>query len=177
MVVVFFGWGGGVDHRVWLFCNHVVEYAFSVPTFGCMSEILFKVYKKKACFTVPCPTISMFDIVFACLILLKLFQVASCTHVFCKSCLIDFSASMGQVTCPSCSKPLTADFSSYKDQGDQNIKTTVKGFRSTSILNRIRLDDFQTSTKIDALVCCLQLFLTRFHTALLLLLVTNQLLS
>lgn len=78
--------------------------------------------------------------------------VTSCTHVFCKSCLIDFSASVGQVTCPTCSKPLTVDFSSNKDQGDQNIiKTTVKGFRSTSILNRIRLDDFQTSTKIDAL--------------------------
>ncbi|KAK4372724.1 hypothetical protein RND71_008108 [Anisodus tanguticus] len=76
--------------------------------------------------------------------------VTSCTHVFCKSCLIDFSASVGQVSCPSCSKPLTVDFTA-NDKGDQKSKATIKGFRSSSILNRIRLDDFQTSTKIDAL--------------------------
>ncbi|CAL5406290.1 unnamed protein product [Camellia sinensis] len=77
--------------------------------------------------------------------------VTSCAHIFCKSCLIDFSASMGQVSCPSCSKPLTVDFSTTVDSGDSNTKTTIKGFRSSSILNRIRLDEFQTSTKIDAL--------------------------
>ncbi|CAN4097499.1 unnamed protein product [Withania somnifera] len=76
--------------------------------------------------------------------------VTSCTHVFCKSCLIDFSASVGQVSCPSCSKPLTVDFTA-NDKGDQKSKVTIKGFRSSSILNRIHLDDFQTSTKIDAL--------------------------
>ncbi|XP_009795273.1 DNA repair protein RAD16 [Nicotiana sylvestris] len=76
--------------------------------------------------------------------------VASCTHVFCKSCLIDFSATVGQVSCPSCSKPLAVDFTA-NDKGDQKTKPTVKGFRSSSILNRIRLNDFQTSTKIDAL--------------------------
>ncbi|KAF3647947.1 putative transcription factor bHLH84-like [Capsicum annuum] len=76
--------------------------------------------------------------------------VTSCTHVFCKSCLIDFSASVGQVSCPSCSKPLTVDFTA-NDEGDQKSKATIKGFKSSSILNRIRLDDFQTSTKIDAL--------------------------
>ncbi|KAL9225985.1 hypothetical protein vseg_001847 [Gypsophila vaccaria] len=35
--------------------------------------------------------------------------------------------------------------------GSQRTKSKVKGFRSSSILNRIRLDNFQTSTKIDAL--------------------------
>uniref|UniRef100_A0A5B7BR46 Putative DNA repair protein RAD16 n=1 Tax=Davidia involucrata TaxID=16924 RepID=A0A5B7BR46_DAVIN len=77
--------------------------------------------------------------------------VTSCAHVFCKSCLIDYSASVGQVSCPSCSKPLTVDFTTSTDHGDQNTKTTIKGFKASSILNRIRLDDFQTSTKIDAL--------------------------
>ncbi|CAK9157997.1 unnamed protein product [Ilex paraguariensis] len=77
--------------------------------------------------------------------------VTSCSHVFCKSCLIDFSASVGEVTCPSCSKPLSVDFTTNKDHGDQNTRTTIKGFKPSSILNRIRLDDFQTSTKIDAL--------------------------
>lgn len=76
--------------------------------------------------------------------------ITSCTHVFCKSCLIDFSASVGQVSCPSCSKPLTVDFTA-NDKGDQKSKVTIKGFRSSSILNRIHLDDFQTSTKIEAL--------------------------
>ncbi|KAJ8420153.1 hypothetical protein Cgig2_022168 [Carnegiea gigantea] len=41
--------------------------------------------------------------------------------------------------------------------GVQEAKTSVNGFRSSSILNRIRLDDFQTSTKIDALVSLFQL--------------------
>ncbi|KAA8524696.1 hypothetical protein F0562_011119 [Nyssa sinensis] len=77
--------------------------------------------------------------------------VTACAHVFCKSCLIDYSASVGQVSCPSCSNPLTVDFTRSMDHGDQNTKTSVKGFKSSSILNRIRLDDFQTSTKIDAL--------------------------
>lgn len=80
-------------------------------------------------------------------------QVTSCGHVFCKACLIDFSASMGQNSCPSCSKPLTVDFTTIKDAKEPTTKTTLKGFRSASILNRIQLDEFQTSTKIDALVC------------------------
>ncbi|KAK6134726.1 hypothetical protein DH2020_031528 [Rehmannia glutinosa] len=77
--------------------------------------------------------------------------VTSCGHVFCKPCLIDFGASMGQNTCPSCSKPLTVDFTTNKDGKEKSSKTTIKGFRPSSILNRIQLDDFQTSTKIDAL--------------------------
>lgn len=83
--------------------------------------------------------------------LIWLLQVTSCTHIFCKSCLIDFSASVGQVSCPSCSEPLTVDFTA-NDKGDQKSKATIKGFRSSSILNRIHLDNFQTSTKIEALV-------------------------
>ncbi|KAK6157280.1 hypothetical protein DH2020_011528 [Rehmannia glutinosa] len=77
--------------------------------------------------------------------------VTSCGHVFCKPCLIDFGASMGQNSCPSCSKPLTVDFTTIKDGKEKSSKTTIKGFRPSSILNRIQLDDFQTSTKIDAL--------------------------
>ncbi|XP_057750711.1 DNA repair protein RAD16-like isoform X1 [Arachis stenosperma] len=77
--------------------------------------------------------------------------VTSCEHIFCKACLIDFSASLGQVSCPTCSKLLTVDLTSNKDVGVQANKTTIKGFRSSSILNRIRLENFQTSTKIEAL--------------------------
>lgn len=77
--------------------------------------------------------------------------VTSCAHVFCKACLNDFSTTLGQVSCPSCSKPLTVDLTMSMDPGDRDMKTTIKGFKPSSILNRIRLDDFQTSTKIDAL--------------------------
>ncbi|KAL6554095.1 hypothetical protein OROMI_019768 [Orobanche minor] len=77
--------------------------------------------------------------------------VTSCGHVFCKPCLIDFGASMGQNSCPSCSKPLTVDFTTNKDSKELTSKTTIKGFRASSILNRIQLHDFQTSTKIEAL--------------------------
>lgn len=81
------------------------------------------------------------------------FQVTSCEHVFCRSCLVDCCGSYGQPTCPSCSIPITVDFSQNKDQEDHKNKMTLKGFKSTSILNRISLQDFHTSTKIDALVC------------------------
>ncbi|KDP22729.1 hypothetical protein JCGZ_01831 [Jatropha curcas] len=74
----------------------------------------------------------------------------SCSHVFCKDCLLDFSTHMGQVSCPTCSRLLTVDLTTKMDSG-QTAKTTIKGFKSSSILNRINLDDFQTSTKIEAL--------------------------
>ncbi|PPD92374.1 hypothetical protein GOBAR_DD10677 [Gossypium barbadense] len=76
--------------------------------------------------------------------------VVACAHVFCKACLIDFSASLGNVSCPSCSRLLTVDLTTNAD-GGQSSKTTLKGFKSSSILNRIQLNDFQTSTKIEAL--------------------------
>ncbi|KAE8729967.1 Helicase protein with RING/U-box domain isoform 2 [Hibiscus syriacus] len=77
--------------------------------------------------------------------------VTACEHVFCKACLIDFSASVGHVSCPTCSRLLTVDLTTNADAGGQSCRTTLKGFKSSSILNRIQLNDFQTSTKIEAL--------------------------
>ncbi|EEF37546.1 DNA repair protein RAD16 [Ricinus communis] len=77
--------------------------------------------------------------------------VTSCSHVFCKACLLDFSASLGRVSCPTCYSLLTVDLTTKTDAGDQTAKTTIMGFKSSSILNRIQLNDFQTSTKIEAL--------------------------
>ncbi|KAL0865505.1 hypothetical protein Bca101_044623 [Brassica carinata] len=78
--------------------------------------------------------------------------VTSCAHVFCKACLIDFSASLGRVSCPTCSKLLTVDWTTNDDTEQQaESKITLKGVTASSILNLIKLDDFQTSTKIEAL--------------------------
>jgi DNA repair protein RAD16 len=43
------------------------------------------------------------------------------------------------------------DWTTKADTEHKASKTTLKGFRASSILNRIKLDDFQTSTKIEAL--------------------------
>ncbi|XP_063941814.1 ATP-dependent helicase rhp16 [Daucus carota subsp. sativus] len=56
--------------------------------------------------------------------------VNACGHTFCQFCMINFSASAGQGSCPTC---------------------FITGFKSSSILNRIRLHDFKTSTKLEAL--------------------------
>ncbi|KAF3443660.1 hypothetical protein FNV43_RR13350 [Rhamnella rubrinervis] len=77
--------------------------------------------------------------------------VTECDHVFCKNCLIDYSYSLGRMACPLCSELVNADFISSPDAGNQMGKTTVKGFKSSSVLNRIQLENFQTSTKIEAL--------------------------
>ncbi|KAG5606816.1 hypothetical protein H5410_028308 [Solanum commersonii] len=61
--------------------------------------------------------------------------------------LLNFSATVGQFSCPSCFKSITVDFTT----NDQKAKETMKGFRSSSILNRICLDNFLTSIKIEAL--------------------------
>ncbi|KAG8099857.1 hypothetical protein GUJ93_ZPchr0013g37002 [Zizania palustris] len=76
--------------------------------------------------------------------------VASCDHVFCKTCLIDYSATLGNVSCPSCSVPLTIDLTTPKSR--EKLTANVKSGKRSGILSRIQnLEDFQTSTKIDAL--------------------------
>uniref|UniRef100_M1APR1 DEXH helicase-like repair protein n=1 Tax=Solanum tuberosum TaxID=4113 RepID=M1APR1_SOLTU len=77
--------------------------------------------------------------------------VTCCRHVFCRACMIYLAEDVRETPCPSCTKPLTFDFTGNKDKGDSSSKPTVKGFRSSSILNKIQLDKFKTSTKIEAL--------------------------
>ncbi|XP_027774337.1 ATP-dependent helicase rhp16-like [Solanum pennellii] len=77
--------------------------------------------------------------------------VTCCRHVFCRACMIDLDEGVMEATCPSCTKPLAFDFTGNKDKGDSSSKPAVKGFRSSSILNKIQLDKFKTSTKIEAL--------------------------
>ncbi|KAL3363858.1 hypothetical protein AABB24_012882 [Solanum stoloniferum] len=80
-------------------------------------------------------------------------EVTCCRHVFCRACMNYLAEGVMEAPCPSCTKPLTFDFTGNKDKGDSSSKPTVKGFRSSSILNKIQLDKFKTSTKMEALVC------------------------
>uniref|UniRef100_A0A0D3GRI8 RING-type domain-containing protein n=1 Tax=Oryza barthii TaxID=65489 RepID=A0A0D3GRI8_9ORYZ len=76
--------------------------------------------------------------------------VTSCEHVFCKNCLIDYSATLGNVSCPSCSVPLTVDLTP-RSSGEK-VTPNFKGGKRSGILGRLQnLADFKTSTKIDAL--------------------------
>ncbi|KAL8144666.1 hypothetical protein AgCh_003021 [Apium graveolens] len=73
--------------------------------------------------------------------------VSACSHVVCTSCLNGAEL----VSCPTCKEPLNVDCSTENDQGDEDTKTIINGFKRSSILNRIRVEDFRTSTKIEAL--------------------------
>lgn len=76
--------------------------------------------------------------------------VTSCDHAFCKTCLIDYSATLGNVSCPSCSVPLTVDLTTKSSV--EKVTPRVKGRKRSGILSRLAsLADFKTSTKIDAL--------------------------
>ncbi|KAK9151700.1 hypothetical protein Syun_010009 [Stephania yunnanensis] len=58
-------------------------------------------------------------------------------------CLEEIADDQGQTTCPTCGKQMSPR--------NRSSKPNVKGFKSSSILKKIRLEDFQTSTKIEAL--------------------------
>uniref|UniRef100_A0ACD5UZU9 Uncharacterized protein n=1 Tax=Avena sativa TaxID=4498 RepID=A0ACD5UZU9_AVESA len=76
--------------------------------------------------------------------------VTSCGHVFCKICLLDYSATLGNVSCPTCSVPITVDFTTEKSR--EKVPANLKGCKRSGILGRLQnLADFKTSTKIDAL--------------------------
>ncbi|KAM3365786.1 hypothetical protein ACQJBY_015440 [Aegilops geniculata] len=76
--------------------------------------------------------------------------VTSCDHVFCKTCLMEYSATLGNVSCPSCSTPLTVDLTTENSR--RKVPANLKGGKRSGILARLQsLADFKTSTKIDAL--------------------------
>ena len=82
-------------------------------------------------------------------------QVTDCNHMFCKACIMEYvAAAIQKPPCPMCQKPLTIDFTSTKagKNSRQDTLKKSKGIKSSSILSRIDLKQFQTSTKIEALV-------------------------
>ncbi|WEW60100.1 DNA repair protein rad16 [Emydomyces testavorans] len=72
-----------------------------------------------------------------------------CKHEFCRQCAKDFIQSFesrGEPDCPRCHIPLSIDF----EQPDiEQEETEVK---KNSIINRIKMDDWTSSTKIEMLV-------------------------
>lgn len=72
-------------------------------------------------------------------------------------CLQEYVSAAGGVgggpQCPTCQKPLTVDLTgATKSAAAKEVAAKLLGYKRTSILSRIDLDQFQTSTKIDALV-------------------------
>ena len=89
-------------------------------------------------------------------------QSTGCSHTFCRVCVQEYvSAAEGigggsAPQCPTCQKPLTVDLTgATKSAAAKEGAAKALGYKRTSILNRIDLDQFQTSTKIDALVSIL----------------------
>ncbi|CAA7392298.1 unnamed protein product [Spirodela intermedia] len=76
--------------------------------------------------------------------------VTSCDHSFCRACLLDITPALRTVSCPSCSKPLTVDLTTA-NSGEKRAENSIIGFKHSSILNRLNIQKFKTSTKIDAL--------------------------
>ncbi|CAK9259692.1 unnamed protein product [Sphagnum jensenii] len=76
-----------------------------------------------------------------------------CCHTFCRLCIQEYITAAGEPApqCPTCQKPLTVDFTGTKSAEAKEKNAKDLGYKRTSILSRIDLDQFQTSTKIDAL--------------------------
>lgn len=75
---------------------------------------------------------------------------SQCKHDFCRSCVKSYVQSVeetgGDADCPRCHVPLAIDFDQPEiEQDEEDVK-------KSSIVNRIRLDDWTSSTKIEMLV-------------------------
>ncbi|CAM8877182.1 unnamed protein product [Rhodiola kirilowii] len=75
--------------------------------------------------------------------LLFIYQVNPCDHVFCNTCWTMWTSD-GSTICPKC-------YDMSASSSNQKEINSVRRYRESSILDRIQLEDFQTSTKIDAL--------------------------
>ncbi|KAJ3705496.1 hypothetical protein LUZ61_009201 [Rhynchospora tenuis] len=73
--------------------------------------------------------------------------VTSCKHAFCKSCWDEHAFLFTRLpACPTCSTALRVG-----PRKKTRKQSKVKGFRSSSILNRLDLSNYKSSTKIEAL--------------------------
>ena len=75
---------------------------------------------------------------------------SKCKHEFCRQCAKNFVQSFddaaGEADCPRCHIPLSIDW----DQAD--IEQDEENVKKSSIINRIKMEDWTSSTKIEMLV-------------------------
>lgn len=87
---------------------------------------------------------------------------ASCNHAFCQGCITDYINTLQanynnggrgntNLKCPVCQEPLTLSFQS-SSSGNSNSVWDASKKRKKSIIDRINLDLFQSSTKMEALM-------------------------
>jgi DNA repair protein RAD16 len=74
-----------------------------------------------------------------------------CHHEFCRSCAKDYvrsfeGAASGEPDCPRCHIPLAIDFDQPDIEQDQEL------VKKNSIINRIKMEDWTSSTKIEMLI-------------------------
>ncbi|KAL1901595.1 DNA repair protein rad16 [Ceratocystis pirilliformis] len=69
-----------------------------------------------------------------------------CKHDFCRVCAREFVAGSGQPDCPRCHIPLGIDLK------QPELEQDVSNMKNTSIINRIRMDNWASSTKIELLL-------------------------
>ncbi|PHH53599.1 DNA repair protein RAD16 [Ceratocystis fimbriata CBS 114723] len=69
-----------------------------------------------------------------------------CKHDFCRVCAREFVAGSGQPDCPRCHIPLVIDLK------QPELEQDVSNMKNTSIINRIRTENWTSSTKIELLL-------------------------
>lgn len=75
---------------------------------------------------------------------------SQCKHEFCRACASSYVNSTPQPTCPRCHIALSIDLEQPEIEQDQEMT------KKNSIINRIRMDNWTSSTKMEMLVHSLQ---------------------
>lgn len=75
---------------------------------------------------------------------------SQCKHDFCRACVKNYVQSVedtgGDADCPRCHIPLSIDFEQPEIEQDEEV------VKKSSIINRIKMEDWTSSTKIEMLV-------------------------
>ncbi|KAL2613152.1 hypothetical protein R1flu_024844 [Riccia fluitans] len=76
-----------------------------------------------------------------------------CQHPFCKVCMegyMEAGKELDSLQCPTCQTALMVDLTRSGSDEVKEVSAKVPGRKRSSILSRIKLENFQSSTKIDA---------------------------
>ncbi|KAH9904721.1 SNF2 family N-terminal domain-containing protein [Xylariomycetidae sp. FL2044] len=71
---------------------------------------------------------------------------SSCKHDFCRACAISYTNSQDQPDCPQCHIPLSIDLEQPAKEQDAEL------VKKSSIINRIKMENWTSSSKIELLV-------------------------